>query len=287
MNCDCAIYTGKAHSICEDYARVIDMNECSYAIISDGCSSSKDSDVGSRILSLCIEKVLKTSAYTLFYMCKNGGDYELNHIKYWLKSVNLSRINMGLKTEAIDATLILAEVDTCKNRYCIKFFGDGVAAIGFKDGSIDIVSIEYPSGYPFFINYYLDEGRFKQWMEYANDCTLKKYSIIENKCKIHCVSCAKLVNNISSPYLMGSTKNLKFISIMSDGVSSFSKLLVNETSKTTKNVPLEEVLPRILAFKNYQGEFVKRRLQRFLKDIKKDSWQHNDDLSMATIHVGD
>ena len=51
-------------------------------------------------------------------------------------------------------------------------------------------------------------------------------------------------------------------------------------------VPLLQVLDKVLAFKGYQGEFVKRRMRRFLtQEAPLLGWHHDDDVSLAAIHV--
>ena len=52
MKIDSAFQIGKTHDICEDFALTGTKNSIvPYTIVSDGCSSSPLTDVGSRILS--------------------------------------------------------------------------------------------------------------------------------------------------------------------------------------------------------------------------------------------
>ncbi len=290
MNCDSAAYTGRSHAICEDYARVRLGDGFPYAIVSDGCSSSKDSDIGARVLSTCMEtnitqKVIRHPMSIADIMWKE--DVYINQL---LRMMQQSKELMGLDNESMDATLIIARVDAERDICSIRFYGDGLAAIGYENGLINVYEVLYPSGYPFYLNYCLDDNRFSAWKDYyeISGCVVNEYRIVDGKCDFGYTSSNQHINdNCCESYII--TENLheiKFISVMSDGVSSFFKFNIDETSKTTEVVPLTTVLPRLLAFKNFQGEFVKRRMQRFIKDTEKDLWQHNDDLSMAAIHIG-
>lgn len=49
---------GKDHKVCEDYA-LCGTEPFPYAILSDGCSSVNDSDIGSRILVSMAKKTFK------------------------------------------------------------------------------------------------------------------------------------------------------------------------------------------------------------------------------------
>ena len=52
MNADHYYTIGNSHSVCQDYAISGLVENGAYAILSDGCSSSPDVDVGARMLSL-------------------------------------------------------------------------------------------------------------------------------------------------------------------------------------------------------------------------------------------
>src|SRR5215471_7910586 len=50
MNTDFYLERGKDHAICEDFAATGMVDGSGFAMVSDGCSSSKEVDFGSRIL---------------------------------------------------------------------------------------------------------------------------------------------------------------------------------------------------------------------------------------------
>jgi hypothetical protein len=76
-------------------------------------------------------------------------------------------------------------------------------------------------------------------------------------------------------------ESVDLVAVLSDGFTSF----VDRMYGTTVPVPLEDVIHGLFQFKLYNGLFVKRRLRRFLKDAAKRGWAHDDDLSIAAVHV--
>ena len=54
-----------------------------------------------------------------------------------------------------------------------------------------------------------------------------------------------------------------------------------------ERVPDVEIIKELVGFKNYQGQFVKRRAKAFHRFADKNNLSHQDDLSVATIHIGE
>ena len=75
---------------------------------------------------------------------------------------------------------------------------------------------------------------------------------------------------------------VELVAVASDGLCSFQR----RVGGAYEAVPLLQVLDKVLAFKGYQGEFVKRRMRRFLtQEAPLLGWHHDDDVSLAAIHV--
>ena len=67
------------------------------------------------------------------------------------------------------------------------------------------------------------------------------------------------------------------IAIFSDGVQDVQK-------DEKERIPVEKVVHEMMSFKNYTGEFVKRRVSAALKTFAKDNIHPGDDFSMAVVH---
>lgn len=121
MSTDKFFTIGKTHNVCQDYALSGEHNGISYAIVSDGCSSSPDTDFGARFLAKsCEQQILR------------GHNFNGERIIY--EASGIAR-QIGLPETCLDATLICAIKD---NNDAIKIYmhGDGVILGKYCDGSI-------------------------------------------------------------------------------------------------------------------------------------------------------
>jgi hypothetical protein len=65
---------------------------------------------------------------------------------------------------------------------------------------------------------------------------------------------------------------------MSDGMDTFYKF-----DENGKHIEIPNVIDAAFNFKNLRGDFVKRRFNKFFKDMKKENIMHYDDISVASI----
>lgn len=272
MNSDSAFYIGKTKQICADYAaHGISKTGMPFAVISDGCSSSPDTDFGSRLLvKSCCNNLTNIEGYYFSDPILGEASYHAHDI--------------GLPANAIDATLLTAQKLDAEV-YSVSCAGDGVIAKIKQDSTIDITQIEYPSGAPFYLSYRLDKERtelFKQ--KFGLKRIIKHYSIVKGEI----VNLEIEEDEDGSIYFSEEKiRDYSVLVVMSDGVLSFMETLKTDTSKVSVPVPLEKVLKEILAFKNYNGVFVQRRLQRFRKDCEERNWFSTDDVSVGAIYLGE
>jgi hypothetical protein len=80
-------------------------------------------------------------------------------------------------------------------------------------------------------------------------------------------------------------ENTEWVALLSDGVHSFWEKAM-EPGAANRSIPLLEVLKGLLDFLSFQGEFVRRQANWFMKEAAKKNWHHNDDVSIAALHVG-
>lgn len=268
MNTGSAFYIGKTHKICEDYASH-KMHPQPYILLSDGCSSSPNTDFGSRILNQVAGDMLSL-------------DQEFDPKEFINEAEEIRRL-LNLPSGSLDATLSCVYVKD--ERYYLHMFGDGVTVKTKEDKSMEVVLIEYLSGAPNYLSYNLDPIRKKGYFDlYGLKKKISTYLLEPNG-----IVTGLVIKEDSEDTFYtenGSCIGYRNISLMSDGVLSFYQLLNSGTSKTEEMIPLNNVLLQLLDFKGFQGEFVDRRLQKFRKDCEKINWFHADDLSLATIYFG-
>lgn len=272
LNSDSAFYIGKTHQVCQDYSsHGISKTGMPFAIISDGCSSSPDTDFGSRFLvKSCVNLFTNISGY-----------YKSDHV---LVEAEERSHDMGLPANAIDATLLTVQKLDAEV-YSISCAGDGVIAKIKKDGQIDITQIEYTSGAPFYLSYQLSPERTELFKEkFGLKRVIKNYSIIDGKV----VNLQTEEDEDGSIYFSEEKiRDYSVLAIMSDGILSFMEMVKTDTSKVSTPILPEKVIKEVLAFKNYNGVFVQRRLQRFRKYCEERNWFSTDDVSLGAIYLGE
>jgi hypothetical protein len=245
MNANSAIRIGSTHSVCQDY--VIARNDGPYVILSDGCSSSPDTDVGSRLLVRGAEIIMNEC---------------LEDVEQWHKEAARLALDwaalLGLPVQSVDATLLTAHVSG--DELIIACSGDGVVVLESWNGSLDVQRISSPTGYPFYPCYDHQSERLAEFRS-KSDSSIRIFKL--------------------------KARDYKYAAVASDGVDSFFRKQQSANGKRTENVPLRDVIHELWSFKNSHGAFVERRLNRFTKDAQANGWQHADDLSIGVIYLGE
>jgi len=256
INIDTFLKIGDQHKICEDY--IIQGNDqVPLLILSDGCSSSDNTEMGARILCYLAKQYL-------FYRAGYLHDLDYYQMGNWIiHNAEMTCRHLGLKVGCLDATLIISyELDGTVYVY---MYGDGAVVRKNKGGIIQVDSISFTNNAPYYLSYLIDE--FRDEIYHSN----KNEKALQSACNIrHLAYDAEIV-------LKYSTRTYPNIFICSDGIESFIKKDPSQRDILDPHV----VLPDMMAFKTTRGEFLKRRMKRALKDLDDQGITHYDDLSIG------
>lgn len=252
MNTDTHFRKGFSHLVCEDYA----YSDEKMIIISDGCSTAKDSDLAARILTHACKDCLKKA-------------YETNNLITYLRLQNWivrSIVNVcnTLSLENLLATLSVRFID---NEYVKVFmYGDGFISYKNKNEDPKVIKVNFIDNDPEYL-----------WYQTMPIMTAGSNIIIDNVeyPRDHMISFA------FDKYL------LDHISIFSDGVSSFVEVDKDKNKLFKDGLNETEVIKHLTNFKTCNGQFVKRRLNRFLTQAKDNGFIFDDDISMGVMKFGD
>ena len=271
MGADCAFVVGKGHRVCEDYAR----SGKDFVVITDGCSSSPDTDVGARLLNI--------AACDFVYRFPDLDEKFHNNV---LSSAWMFCRTMGLPEESIDATLLVAHrIDMKQIR--VSIWGDGYCiARKRKTKELMVYEQSYPDQFPLYLSYGINVNRYNDYL--AQDHGQKE---------LHCWTVGtdgSISDKVETSSFLSKPKGefcfpnevFDLVVILSDGINSFFKIKATETSKTNEPISANDVIKKLLAFKNLNGAFVQRRLNGFFSDVNKCEWQHSDDVSLGAVFVG-
>jgi hypothetical protein len=277
MNADSAFQVGSTHAVCQDYAATglcaadadVEAAPCRpYAVLSDGCSSSTDTDVGARLLVKAAERLLREAGAP-----HASGLSEL-HAEAARLALSWAEM-LGLRSQAVDATLLTAHLHG--DELVVGCSGDGVVCFQTEGGALDVYSINYPEGYPVYPGYAHQPARLRALADAGRarkEVTRLRAGSTEERLWPSDVSDSGALTEVFAVAAAG----YRFAALLSDGVHSFSG--------QGEAVPLGSVLPELVSFKNTRGAFVGRRVNGFLKDCRQRGWRHADDLSVAALHLG-
>jgi len=256
MNADATINIGSTHSICQDYV----IARSGYVILSDGCSSSPDTDIGARLLVKALDQSL-------------GKSDDIEELHKEAARVALDWANMiALPPQSVDATLMSIHVRD--EDLIVACSGDGVIMLESQTGALEIYAISSPSSYPFYASYVHQPDRLSELV--TNDRHTKTIKDFRS-------------SNVTTSDSLTVTFKLKaadykYAAVASDGMNSFFH---TTNGKRVEPLSLPDVLNEFWLFKNSHGAFVERRMKRFRKDTHAKGWQHADDLAIGVIHLGD
>lgn len=267
MNADHAYFIGNTHPVCQDYAMSEVVDGGAYAIVCDGCSASPDVDFGARALALSAKRTLV-----------KGGSEFIPELFGKVTIDNLRNIEQlfTIHPQALDSTLLVAWIKD--KQFKVHMFGDGVF-FHKTATTLRIVHIEYESGAPAYLSYYLDPIRMKKYEDtmigskHTTDISLYLAGTGDPRDAIEVEDYIKPFDPIS---FSGIVDQDDIIGICSDGVNSFKK-------GDGTNIEWATQIREFIDFKTTTGVFVQRRLGFLKRQWQKNQTTHYDDISMATM----
>lgn len=232
---------------CQDYALSGVTPQRAYAVVSDGCSSGGKTEIGAAITSLVTANMMRNTTLAL----------DLWHIYDGISSV---RYKLCLEPRDLLATCCFISVDD--NLINIKMIGDGAVAWQ-EDDKLHMALISWANNMPLYPIY--GDDNFKNFRTSHGIPEIKALTITDDQ-EIKTFQTElyhKVFNRLEHP-------NITQVAIFTDGICQ---------------VPLmnwRDVIRELMAFKSTEGDFVKRRLNRFCKE-----YHIIDDLAYACIQLGE
>jgi len=275
---DYFIKTGKRHTnnICEDYI-ICEEKPTPHIILSDGCSTAKNTDTGARLIAHIAKKYINE-----FQKYIESGEigYELLGKMIITKAKKIAQeLGCGLDPSCLNATLSIAIL--LNNEVRVYVYGDGLIITINDDNELEVTQIEYSGNAPYYLNYLVDPvENYKYSKKFKGEkiITYSKFNIknfelirkkIFTKSKFAPICCTF------------STEIFPTVIIASDGLDSFvKKASTIEVSK----IELVDELKSLISFVNYTGEFINREVKRAIRIFERKSIFHLDDLAIGGFH---
>lgn len=278
MNADAIFAIGKTHTVCQDYTRAGRTPERNgrpgrpYAIASDGCSSSPDTDFGSRFLAVAAIQALDLYGDNLV----ERGEWAVWRAK--------EAVPGGLSTRCLDATM-LAAYERDDGLIQAVAWGDGVIFALGQNGDVTAWEIDF-GGFPAYLSYLLDPDRLRGYVaEGHGKRTVRLW--VNGVLKSTDEDCITASGDRTLRYdgfaftQVFDPAAVKMVGVATDGLMSFRR------TDTHEPVPLAQVIPHVVDVRVPKGEFIQRSSGCFLtKTCPKLGWQHTDDYGVAALWMG-
>src|SRR6185369_1284542 len=137
MGADCFFRMGSRHHVCQDYARTGGYRGYTIAALSDGCSSSPDTDFGARFLVQAFMQVPMATGDSV------------------AMAASCMAAASGLPRSCLDATLLAVFESGIGVVHAIRA-GDGVFAYRDRDGTWFYDQVEFGNNAPAYLSYRLN-----------------------------------------------------------------------------------------------------------------------------------
>lgn len=266
MQIDTFLTMGKGHKICEDYI-LSGTNPLPYIILADGCSSSKATDMGARLLCFLAQQYIRFRVpFTKYFQPSH---YEMG---LWIiHNAELVGKQLGLPKNALDATLIIAYKKFDSEQVRIHFYGDG-CIVHFGPEYLSIREIKYSKNAPYYLSYKIDIERDELYSGMEQKKIIKNYIPIQSE--------QSFDYYVPSVWNYDINKEKNGLMIASDGLTSFIKNRLDL-------IPITDYANELFNFQTTKGEFLKRRINWLLKDLAKNNTYNYDDLSIGAFLLED
>lgn len=266
---------------CQDYALSGLHQDEAFAVVSDGCSTGRHTDVGSRLISFAVAAAIRERKDLGLAVTSETAARGIQLLRSRVLHGDLQSL-VGLRERDLAATCVYAHL--APDGGFLHVWGDGAVAIVRSDGSMSASSFYWANNTPFYPVYGADSRvSFIQ----AHGCDLNGLVLTEERrqfspeqgweehAEIIPHTLMEGIAGITIPCSAqdGNKEKIACVAVFSDGVMQVCGLAWTKT------------VQELLAFKSRAGEFAKRRMIRFIKDARKIGKGPLDDIAYAVIRV--
>lgn len=258
-------------------------NGLAYTIVSDGCSSGGMTDVGSRLLVLATKKAFETYAVNQKFFGRDDAVNVINMCRdHYLETY---RELLGLQHQDLLATCLWAIGDL--DSVLVNIVGDGVVGVRYEN-EIIVHRFEWCKNAPYYPAYRLS-NRDNQFREVFSE---EMAPFLYTKSVIHQDDMNHKVSDNSSAYsveygMVGQTLRIDYGNENIGSGKLLTIALFSDGVEQVEGLTYLDVVRQLIEYKSTKGQFVVRRMNRFLKEVNKVGHGVNDDISCAVIQVGE
>jgi hypothetical protein len=237
-----------------------------YAIVSDGCSSGGMTDIGARLVSLAARQSLLEHTTSLPFIFTRDA-----YLRIWQQSLGLAQSDL-LATNLV--------VKMSPNFLSAHIAGDGVLVARESYGPLIARKYEWQKNAPFYPAYNLShetKDGFRELHMSRQALTVETWNLSTNEPELLSTEHYSVREGMRELSVLESIPSqrldyFELAAVFSDGVHQ------------VEGMEWQQVVIQLLAFKNTNGQFFTRRMNRFLQDVRKVGRGPLDDIAGAVIH---
>ena len=263
---------------CQDYALSGSNNLVACAIVSDGCSTGRHTDVGSRVLTFSTLQAIRDHA-----KASNGAlDTAMVSITSRQQQIlSTSRALLGLERDDMLATCAYVYVSQLGGFVHVQ--GDGVVGTKYRDGTIHMTRYEWANNTPFYPSY--GDGSIEQFIG-VHGGDLDSHRITRDFAIRSPDPDRSLWDSVSSTHPLRQGLEGMVITITPEELSQIEYIAVFSDGATqVEGCDWKDVVTNLLSFKSSTGEFAKRRMIREIKEMQKIGKGPIDDIAFGVVRV--
>jgi hypothetical protein len=282
LHTDHYFHIGESHrrsgKPCQDYSLSGIHDETAFAVISDGCSSGKETDIGARLISLITVAALKAVTEARDTI---DSEFIQEHVRsFQQKHLNKATSVLGLHGDDLIATQLYAYVE--KQNISIEVQGDGVVAIRLRNGNLIAHRFEWDENMPFYPAYRND--RIEEFVAaHGNDpaqnrLTEECWMTDDHQTWTPCFPALRHtlqsgIDGIRIDFGPEEFSEIEYVALFTDGIAQIER------------TDWKDAIAEFLGFKYATGAFIKRRMMRGLENMGKTGSILQDDIACAIIRM--
>lgn len=246
---------------------------CPFIALSDGCSSSRNVDIGARIIS---------------HLAKQH--YEENRFKYpelMITHADKIRDYFEVNSDCLDATLTFMVPRIDDKEIDVFMFGDGSIILLDKDERFKtLITVDFEGNAPYYLSYLLNDKRKEVYDEFVrskqNKTKIVTYQNITREPGQETISNFNTYvdHENFSPFIFN-MEEYSAILVTTDGIQSFYDF------DNLQKIDKFDIAKELCNIKNIKGEFIKRRCIKMLKDYAIQNIYNTDDFSVGGLIILD
>lgn len=271
-------HIGSAHlttgTPCQDYALSGVHEQGAFAIVSDGCSTGRHTDVGSRILTLATAQAIRE--LPLPYQGATVDTAEVE--RFQQRQIFGTMLSLGLSQDDMLATCVYAHVTS--TRCFVHMQGDGVVVFQKSNGEIHLFRYDWAENTPLYPMYANDD--YTAFVR-AHGGDMSKERLIREHWVFDPFS--GFVGPFVHGYTLGSGIRGTMLNLSLDDLTSVAVCTDGVTQ--VDGIDWKDAACELMRFKTFKGVFAKRRMMRFIKDAQQRGRGPIDDIAYAVIRISD